>query len=148
MQQSFKEIGVEMAISNLPPAVMWGEYWMKSQFDSVVVGINFLTGADPDTSDYFKSTSSAAKGGAGQNSWQYANPEVDNLLKEAGNLFVPEERKAKYAKIQEIMRADLPFLPMFQYATVRGRKVGVEGFRPNINNRIDTWNIATWYRVS
>lgn len=145
MQQSFKEIGVEMTISNLPPAVMWGEYWMMSQFDSVVVGLNFLTGPDPDTSDYFMSTSSAAKGGAGQNTWQYANPEVDKLLKEAGNLFVPEERKAVYAKIQEIMRTELPFLPMFQYATVRGRKNGVEGVAPNINNRIDTWNVNSWY---
>ncbi|PRH85326.1 ABC transporter substrate-binding protein [Labrys okinawensis] len=145
MQQSFKDIGVEMTISNLPPAVMWGDYWMMSKFDSVVVGINFITGPDPDTSDYFMSTSSGAKGGNGQNTWQYANPEVDKLLKEAGNTFVREERRKLYFKIQEIMRADLPFLPMYQYATVRGRKKGVEGFRPNINNRIDSWNVNTWH---
>ncbi|MGN8116359.1 peptide ABC transporter substrate-binding protein [Labrys sp. 22185] len=144
MQQSFKDIGVEMTISNLPPAVMWGDYWMLSKFDSVVVGINFITGPDPDTSDYFMSTSSGAKGGNGQNTWQYANPEVDRLLKEAGNLFVPEERRKLYFKIQEIMRTDLPFLPIYQYATVRGRKKGVEGFLPNINNRIDSWNVNTW----
>ncbi|MGO4333493.1 peptide ABC transporter substrate-binding protein [Labrys sp. KB_33_2] len=147
MQQSFKDVGVEMTISNLPPAVMWGDYWMMSKFDSVVVGLNFLTGPDPDTSDYFMSTSSGAKGGNGQNTWQYANPEVDRLLKEAGNLFVPEERRKLYFKIQEIMRTDLPFLPMYQYATVRGRKKGVEGFLPNINNRIDSWNVNTWHWV-
>lgn len=145
MQQSFKDVGVEMTISNLPPAVMWGDYWMMSKFDSVVVGINFITGPDPDTSDYFMSTSSGAKGGNGQNTWQYANPEVDKLLKEAGNTFVREERRKLYFKIQEIMRADLPFLPMYQYATVRGRKKGVEGFLPNINNRIDSWNVNTWH---
>ena len=117
---------------------------MLSKFDSVVVGINFITGPDPDTSDYFMSTSSGAKGGNGQNTWQYANPEVDRLLKEAGNLFVPEERRKLYFKIQEIMRTDLPFLPIYQYATVRGRKKGVEGFLPNINNRIDSWNVNTW----
>jgi peptide/nickel transport system substrate-binding protein len=145
LQQSFKDLGVELTISNLPPAVMWGEYWMMSQFDSVIVGINFLTGSDPDTSDYFMSTSSGAKGGNGQNTWQYANPEVDKLLKEGGTVFVPEERKNTYLKIQEIMRDDLPFLPLFQYATVRGAKQGVEGVKPNINNRIDTWNIKDWY---
>ncbi len=145
MQQSFKDIGVEMTISNLPPAVMWGDYWMMSKFDSVVVGINFITGPDPDTSDYFMSTSSGAKGGNGQNTWQYANPEVDRLLKEAGSTFVREERRKLYFKIQEIMRTDLPFLPMYQYATVRGRKKGVEGFLPNINNRIDSWNVNTWH---
>ena len=143
-QQSFKDIGVEMKISNLPPAVMWGDYWMLSQFDSVVVGLNTLTGPDPDTSDYFMSTSSAAKGGAGQNTWVYQNPEVDALLKQGGELVSPEERRPIYLKIQEIMRADLPFLPIFQYATIRGWKEGVTGYEANINNRIDTWNVRSW----
>lgn len=145
IQQSFKDIGVEMTISNLPPAVMWGDYWMLSKFDTVIVGLNFLTGPDPDTSDYFSSTSIPAKGGTGQNTWQYANKDVDALLAEGGKLFVPEKRKEVYLKIQEIMRKDLPFLPLFQYATVRGHKQGVENVIPNINVRIDTWNVGTWH---
>ena len=145
IQQSFKDIGVEMTISNLPPAVMWGEYWMQSKFDSVVVGLDFLTGPDPDTSDYFATGSINAKGGAGQNTWQYSNPEVDKLLTEGGQVFVPEERKKAYLKMQEIIRAELPFLPIYQYATIRGRKKGMTGFTPNVNNRIDTWNIGSWY---
>jgi peptide/nickel transport system substrate-binding protein len=147
IQQSFKDLGIEMTISNLPPAVMWGDYWMLSKFDSVIVGLDFLTGSDPDTSDYFRSTSSGAKGGSGQNNWQYANPQVDALLDKGGALFVPEERKAVYLKIQEIMRNDLPFLPLFQYATLRGHKQGVDNVLPNVNVRIDTWNIATWRRT-
>ena len=145
IQQSFKDIGVEMTISNLPPAVMWGDYWMLSKFDTVIVGLNFLTGPDPDTSDYFSSTAIPAKGGTGQNTWQYANKDVDALLAKGGKLFVPEKRKEVYVKIQEIMRKDLPFLPLFQYATVRGHKQGVENVTPNINVRIDTWNVATWH---
>ncbi|WP_421440249.1 peptide ABC transporter substrate-binding protein [Agrobacterium tumefaciens] len=144
MQQSFKDIGVEMTISNLPPAVMWGDYWMLSKFDSVIVGLDFLTGPDPDTSDFFRSTSSAAKGGSGQNTWQFVNKDVDDLLAKGGSLFVPEERKAVYLKVQEIMRKELPLLPLFQYAMVRGHKQGVENVKPNVNNRIDTWNVATW----
>lgn len=145
IQQNLKSIGIEMTISNLPPAVMWGDYWMLSKFDSVIVGLDFVSG-DPDTSDFFLSTSSAGKGGAGQNTWQYANPEVDKLLAQGASSFKPEERKVAYLKIQEIMRADLPFLPMFQYATVRGRAKGVEGFKANVNTRIDTWNIGDWSR--
>ncbi|TCQ03135.1 peptide/nickel transport system substrate-binding protein [Rhizobium sp. PP-F2F-G36] len=144
IQQSFKDIGVEMTISNLPPAVMWGDYWMLSQFDTVIVGLDFLTGPDPDTSDFFRSTSSPAKGGAGQNTWQFVNKDVDDLLAQGGSLFVPEERKAVYLKIQNVMRKELPFLPLFQYATVRGHKDGIEKVQPNINTRIDTWNVATW----
>lgn len=147
MQQSFKDIGVEMTISNLPPAVMWGDFWMKSQFESAIAGIDFLTGADPDTSDYFRSTSTVAKGGAGQNTWQYANPEVDKLLAEGGTSFVPEERKKVYLKIQEIVRHDLPFLPMFPFTVVRGHKAGVENVIANSNVRIDSWNVGSWYRA-
>lgn len=144
LQQSFKDIGVEMKISNLPPAVMWGEYWMKSQFDTVIVGLNVLLGADPDTSDYFMSTASAARGGAGQNNFCYQSEEVDALLKKGGETFVPEDRKAIYKKIQEVVRADLPFLPIFQYAVCKGRKATVSGPTPNVNNRIDSWNIRDW----
>ena len=144
MQQSFKDLGIQMTISNLPPAVMWGDYWMMSQFDSVIVGLDFLTGPDPDTSDFFRSTSSPAKGGSGQNTWQFADSQVDDLLAKGGSLFVPEERRAAYFKIQEIMRRELPLLPLFQYATVRGHKQGVENIAYNINTRIDTWNVARW----
>lgn len=144
LQQTFKEIGVEMTISNLPPAVMWGDYWNLSKFDSVIVGLDFLTGADPDTSDYFLSTSAAAKGGGGQNTWQYANPAVDELLGKGATTFKPEDRKAYYLKIQEIIRADLPLLPIFQYASVRGHKQGIKGVLPNVNVRIDSWNVRDW----
>ncbi|MGN6769314.1 MAG: peptide ABC transporter substrate-binding protein [Rhizobiaceae bacterium] len=145
IQQSYKEIGVDMQISNLPPAVMWGDYWMQSKFDSTMVGINFLTGSDPDTSDYMSSKSIPAKGGAGQNTWQYESPAVDKGLEQGATEFVPEERKKAYLTVQQTVRNDLPFLPMFQYATVRGHKSNIQGIEPNINVRIDTWNVGIWY---
>jgi len=144
LQQSFKEIGVEMTISNLPPAVMWGDFWMMSQFESSIVGLDFLTAADPDTSDYFKSTSSPAKGGSGQNTWQYQSAEVDALLKEGAEQFAPETRRVTYFKLQEVVRHDLPFLPLFPFTEVRGHKVGAQNVIPNVNVRIDTWNVADW----
>ena len=80
LQQNWLEIGAKMTISNLPPAVMWGDYWMMSKFESAMVGIDFMVGPDPDATDYFSSRSIGAKGGAGQNTTQYENPEVDALL--------------------------------------------------------------------
>ncbi|MBU2963636.1 peptide ABC transporter substrate-binding protein [Citreicella sp. C3M06] len=144
IQQTFAEIGAKMEIKNLPPAVMWGDYWMNSEFDSVVVGLSTLSGADPDSSDYWMSTKIPAKGGSGQNTMAYANPKVDELLTEAANLFVPEDRKPLYMEQQKIMREDLPFLPLFQYAVVAGWKEGVEGPTQNVNNRIGTWNVRSW----
>lgn len=144
IQQTWQAIGVEMKISNLPPAVMWGEYWMQSKFDSVVVGINFLTGADPDTRDYFGSASITAKGGGGQNTMQYSNPKVDELLSQGASIQDVERRKVVYLQVQEIIRDDLPILPLFQYTYVRGYKSRLKGFTGNINLRIEPWNVNTW----
>ena len=77
IQQVYREIGVEMTISNLPAAVMWGDFWTKSQFDTGISGVVFLIASDPDVTNRFASTSSVAKGGKGSNVMQYANPKVD-----------------------------------------------------------------------
>ncbi|ANF56516.1 peptide ABC transporter substrate-binding protein [Halotalea alkalilenta] len=144
IQQTWREIGVEMSISNLPPAVMWGEYWTMSQFDSVVVGINFLTGADPDVSDYFGSRAISAQGGAGQNCFQFANEEADQLLAEGGANQDPEQRLPIYLRLQELIRDELPMLPLFQYTNLRGHREGLEGFENNVNLRIESWNVKAW----
>lgn len=145
IQQSLGEIGIEMTIENKPPAVMWGEYWSQSQFDSVIVGIVFTTGADADVTVRFSSDAIPAQGGRGSNTGQYKNAEVDALLAEAGRIFDQAKRKEIYGRVQEIIREDLPLLPLFQYATVRGHKDGLMGIEPNINTRIDTWNAAQYY---
>jgi len=144
VQQSFREVGIELTIRNLPPAVMWGEYWGMSQFDTVFVGAVFLSGSDPDSTERFHSGASAIKGGNGRNVWVYDNKEIDKLFEEGGRTFTFEERRAIYTKIQSIIRRDLPILPIFQYATAFGHRQGLQGFQPNVNNRIETWNIKTW----
>jgi peptide/nickel transport system substrate-binding protein len=145
LQQTWREIGVAMKINNLPPAVMWGDNWMMSKFDTAMVGIGFMVGPDPDTSDYFSSKSIGAQGGAGQNTTQYASPEVDALLAEGANTVDPDKRKAAYLKMQAVVRRDLPYLPIFQYAMVEGTKAKLIGFESNINTQVNTWNMNRWY---
>lgn len=145
LQQTFAEIGVEMKIENLPPAVMWGEFWGMSQFDSAMVGITYLVGGDPDVTYRFHTGAIAAKGGSGSNNAQYSNTEVDALLEEGTRTFDPEKRREIYSRVQEIVRHDLPFLPLFAYTNVYGRKAGIEGFEVNTNTRTESWNAAGWY---
>ena len=148
LKQSLAEIGVEMTISNLPAAVIWGDFWGKSQFDTVIVGITYLIGADPDVTNRFHSRAIAAKGGRGSNNAQYVNPEVDSLLEKGARTFDPDERRAIYHKVQELIRRDLPFLPLYQSTAVHGRKSAVHGVVPNPNTRTESWNAASWYRAS
>lgn len=145
IQQDFQSIGVGMTIKNLPPAVMWGEYWNKSQFETAIVGNNFMVGPDPDASDYFSSSAIAAKTGAGQNTMQYANPEVDRLLLAGAAELDQAKRIPLYQSLQETLREDLGFLPLFQYQLIEGTKGKLAGYEPNINVRLNTWNIASWH---
>ena len=139
------EIGAKMSISNLPAAVMWGEYWMMSKFESAMVGLGFMIGPDPDATDFFSSRSIGAQGGAGQNTTQYDSKDVDALLQEGAATVDQDKRKAVYQKMQTVTRQDLPYLPIFQYAMVSGTKAGLAGFTPNVNVQENCWNANTWY---
>ena len=124
---------------------MWGDYWMQSQFDTGLAGIDFMSGPDPECSDYLRSTSTPAKGGSGQNTFQYVNPEVDKLLEEAGETPDQAARAPLYQRIQAVVRDDLPFLPLFQYSLIEGSKAKLMGYTSNVNVRSNCWNIARWY---
>ena len=145
IQQTLAAIGIEMKIENMPAAVIWGEFWVMSQFDSVLVGITFRVGADPDPTNRLSSTATPAKGGKGSNFGQYANPEVDRLLAEGTRTFDPDQRREIYFRIQEIVREDLPFLPIYNDNRVNGWKSGIHGVRPNLNARSESWNAAQWF---
>ena len=145
LQQNWQDIGVGMTIKNLPPAVMWADYWIKSHFETAIVGIDFMVGPDPDASDYFSSASISAKTGSGQNTMQYSNPKVDALLQKGAATLDRDARIAVYHELQATLRDDLPFLPIYQAAQVEGTKSALQGYQPNINVRLNTWNIATWH---
>lgn len=145
LQQNWGDIGAKMSIKNLPPAVMWGDYWTNSKFDTTMVGIDFMVGPDPDATQYFSSKGIPAKGGGGDNTTQYENKEVDDLLAQGASTVDVAKRKAAYVKMQTLTRKDLPYLPIFQYAMVQGVKAGLEGFTPNVNVQENCWNACTWY---
>jgi peptide/nickel transport system substrate-binding protein len=148
LQQNWKEIGAAMTIKNMPAAVIWGDYFNMSHYDSVMVGEDFLTGPDPDVSYFFDSRNVPAKGGAGNNTMQYGNPEVDKLLATGTATTDLAKRKAAYQQVQVMVRDDLPLLPLFQYAGVEGTKSKLMGYLPNVNTQINNWNVGDWYWVS
>ena len=148
IQQNWQDIGVEIKIKNLPPAVMWGDYYMKSQYDTAMAGVDFMTASDPAADDYLSSHDIPKLGGAGQNTFIYKNADVDKLLAEGAATLDEGARKEIYGKVQAAVRHDLPFLPLFQYAMVEGTKAKLVGYEPNVNVRSNCWNIREWYWVT
>ena len=148
IQQDWQKIGAAMTIRTMPAAVVYSDYYTKSQFDSLLLSSTYGSGADPDPAARFSSTAIPVQGGNGINYYQYKNPEIDRLLQAAQASFNKAERKDIYFKIQSLIRGDLAFLPIDQQAPVEGRKTKLLGYRPNVNVQSNTWNIGSWYWAS
>lgn len=145
LQQNLQEVGIEMTIKDMPPAVVWGDYTVMSHFDSLMAADDMMYGGDPDVTAYFAGDEIPAKSGAGLNYSQYVNPEVDKLLLEGATTFDRDTRQKIYWQIGEIIRKDLPRLPMSQWATVEGTKKGLVGYEPSVYVACNTWNVKDWY---
>ena len=145
LQQGWLDIGVRMTIKNFPPAVMWGDYWNLSKYDTAIAGGNFTVGSDPDVSQWFSSKGIPVRGGGGNNTMQYVSSESDTLLTKGAAEVDMGKRKPIYLKLQEVIRNELPVLPLFQDTMVEGIKDGLLGFVPNVNVQENSWNTNTWY---
>jgi peptide/nickel transport system substrate-binding protein len=143
--QDWRAIGAAMRVNNMPAAVIWGDFWQQSKFNSVLVAVNFMLGSDPDVTPRFGSGAIPAKGGRGFNTYQYQSPEADRLLAEGAKQFDLAQRKVIYGDLQKLIRQDLAMLPLFQGFIAEGVKEGLQGFRHNINTSSNCWNIREWY---
>ncbi|MNV59522.1 Oligopeptide-binding protein AppA precursor [compost metagenome] len=140
----FKKIGVEMLIKNMVAAVLWADFWKNSEFDSLMAGTNYTIASDPDVTHRFGSAAIPKQTGSGSNVSQYKNGGVDTLLARGRQEYNVAKRKEIYAKVQELINDDLPFLPLFNAVNIEGTKAGLEGFAANVNTLANTWNAASW----
>ena len=145
LMQDWRAIGAAMRVNNMPAAVIWGDFWQQSKFNSVLVSVNFMLGSDPDVTPRFGSGAIPAKGGRGFNTYQYQSPEADRLLAEGARQFDLAQRKVVYGDLQKLIRKDLAILPLFQGFIAEGVKEGLQGFQPNINTSSNCWNIREWF---
>jgi peptide/nickel transport system substrate-binding protein len=144
IQQDWRKLGVAMQIKTMPAAVIYGEFYTKSQFDCMLAASTYGTGADPDPTPRFSSTAIPVQGGSGLNFYQYKNAEVDRLLQIGQTSFKRAERQDAYRRIQSIIREDLVILPINNPAPVEGTKTKLVGFRGNANVSVNCWNIGSW----
>jgi peptide/nickel transport system substrate-binding protein len=144
VQQNLKKINVEMTIKNMPAYVVWGDYTVQSQFDTLMVGWDALLYPDPDYGDRIRSTAIPAKGGSGSNYVQYQNPEIDKLSDQGVATTNLQERKAIYDKIQAILLDDLPFAPIFSYQSIVGVRDRMKGYEVNPYLTSNFWNTPDW----
>ena len=94
----------------MPAAVLFGDFYRLSKFETVLVGI--AMGSDPDHSFRLRSRYISVKGGKGRNAIAYENPEVERLLDAGVKEIEQEKRKQIYQKLQDVLVVDIPHLPI------------------------------------
>jgi peptide/nickel transport system substrate-binding protein len=140
----FKKIGVEMQIKNLVAAVLWADFWRNSEFDSLLTAPTYTIASDPDVTHRFGSGAIPKETKTGSNVSQYKSPGVDALLAKGRQEYNVAKRKEIYAKVQELIMDDLPFLPLFNSVEIEGTKVGLDGYASNVNTLANSWNASSW----
>ena len=143
LQQQWRQVGVEMKINNKPAAVLFGDFYRMSKFETIVIGM--AMGSDPEHSFRLHSKYIPAKGGMGRNSVASESPEIDRLLEAGVRDIDREKRKKAYSRLQEVYADELPYLPIFHYVNIRGTRKGVQGFAPNSNMQEYSWNTNEWW---
>lgn len=127
MQNQLKQVGITAEIKVLE----WGAYLegtAKGDQDMFIIGWT-ASGNDPDMSLFaqFHST----KHGAGGNRHFYNNPKVDALLMQGRQMEDSDARKKIYYDLQDIIKADAPWIFLNNGEQVVGTRKNVTGFTPS-----------------
>ncbi|HWI60860.1 MAG TPA: peptide-binding protein [Symbiobacteriaceae bacterium] len=128
IQKALKDIGIEIKFNLVELATFQGKVMPTGAFDMVLNRANL--NVDPDPYTYFHSSQGQknAKGTfVGFNISQYSNPEIDKLLEEGRRTVDQAKRKEIYAKYQQIIAEDIPWLVMFNYKSTYAIKKNVQG---------------------
>jgi peptide/nickel transport system substrate-binding protein len=132
-QQQLREVGIALDIRSFEAAtfmsdVNHGEFQMYS--------LRWIGGnEDPDMFNYAFHSSNIIPNGA--NRQYYHNPRVDALIDKAQTETDPAARKRDYAKIQEILANDLPYVYLWYFDNVMVYSKRVHGLELNPSGNYD-----------
>ncbi len=109
MQQQLRAVGIALDIRSFEFATFYSDITHGA---FAIYGLRWIGGnEDPDIFRYAFASASAPPRGA--NRGDYKNAELDRLLETAATDSSQAERKAAYARVQQILADELPSLPLW-----------------------------------
>jgi peptide/nickel transport system substrate-binding protein len=120
LQESWRKVGVELSIKNVPARVFFGETLRRAEFGSMGMYATTLNSPDDIQLAAFHSAKipAAANNYAGSNYMAWKNSQVDALLDRAQVELDPAKRIALIHEGIEHYVAELPQLPLYYRASV------------------------------
>ncbi len=130
------KIGVEVSIENEEQAA----YLADLRAGKWELAGMLFPATDPDVLFVIAHSSSID---AAWNTARYNNPDVDRLLAEGRVTLDQEARAAIYEEIQQIMLADMPYIPFYQIEQAFLMTSDVQGFKTDAQGFFDFYD--TWF---
>jgi peptide/nickel transport system substrate-binding protein len=99
----------------------------------------FVNGDDPDTTDQFACKNVPPRG---YNKSRVCDPNIDRLLAQGQSTYDPDRRKAIYARLEALLRDELPIVLLYQ-------RPEVDAFTDRLRDRTTSlsttwWNVGAW----
>lgn len=143
VQQEWRDVGIELSIKNYPSAQLYatvgsGGVEQSGKFD--VVFENWSNGNDPDDSLLFSCTMAPP---AGWNIYHFCNKAVDEALVQGLSSYEPASRKAAYARVQEMVAAELPIILLWYQQDLSLINTDFHNYKP-AHASTPFWNTWEW----
>lgn len=128
LQQMLADVGVTLELNPTESGALIEKIFKpieETELETSLVGANASTGLANRSLVASFATSSWPPA---WNNWSfYSNPEVDRLLEEAIHTIDQEERLGMYARVQEIIWNDAPWVFLYSPDSVAGKATNLEG---------------------
>ena len=144
VKNSWKAIGVDLQIKNIPARVMFSENLPHRQFDFIFFSFSGAPDSDSRTSLHSSFIPSEKNSYSGQNNSGWINPEVDNILDQEELEFDPKTRTSLMRKLMKLYTEELPQFPFYHRVVVSIIPASMKGYR-NASSQYSEFNhIEDW----
>lgn len=138
-----REIGVEIRLQPIDRNRFFSEILPNRRFAAAVFA--WVNSTEPNNSDYWHSRRipSPANRFTGKNYAGWKSSEVDILLESLLRGGPMDSRRDGYLRLQELLLAEVPVIPLYYRADVAAAKRSIEHFKPNPFSG-NFWNVWEW----
>jgi len=142
--QQLKEVGIEVKVQFVDVPQFFSDVLKARRFESAMYA--WVAGVDPDDISLWNSKNIPGQGNGyqGQNYPGWRNPEIDSLTEQGARLVDLEARRQTYLRIQELIAAEVPVIPLYFRSNLDAVKDTVVNYKPNPTQSGNLWNAWEW----
>jgi peptide/nickel transport system substrate-binding protein len=132
LQAQMQAVGMNVRVRTLESAALQTT-WDGGEFAFFLSGLSPRPDAEIYYCQFWESTSTSTG---------YKNPEYDRLCKAARTTLKPEDRAKIFVDLENVLRTDVPWIPLMYEPQVQGWRSNVEGWKNWAAGYARAWNVT------